>query len=535
MKKLAHILAAATLAVGCAPEQEVDTVAPLAPEGFDLPVSPGGDGLKPAFETETEKRQSKAEQFDVRGQFQDIFGFTSAPSGAVRAIAEFENTDAVLLSWAGDLSPFFADVVEGIVDAAPVYIITPSVGYSNSVRDYLARRGIPTDDVKFFEFENDAFWTRDYGPVPVALADGRPAFIDHRYYPNRRRDDAVPTLMGRFFDVPTFRPQLSTEGGNFMANGEGLCVATEWVVEQNPGLGTSGVLDIKRDYYGCDDTVILERMEGEGTGHVDMFAKFTTRDTVMVGSYDRRQDPVNAAILDRNAERLANTRLADGSFLRVIRIPMPASDYPVYRSYTNSLIVNDTVIVPTYRRDRTYEGQALAAYQQAFPANYKIVTVDSEDVIQLAGAVHCVTMGFNLADVEPGVDQPRPDTPEPQDPEPEDPAQPLSFSSEPQAAIQDGVRTEDVIEAPVTGTLGRVFVDVDIKHTYVGDLRVTLTYQGDEVELMRFEGGSADDVSRTFAVDAFSGLPAGADWTLAVEDYYRGDEGVLSSWTVRFE
>lgn len=152
-------------------------------------------------------------------------------------------------------------------------------------------------DAERSEAKSDAFDTRGshqdiYGftaapagarAVAVDLADGGAGFVDARYYHDRRRDDAVPTLLSRTLDVPVYRPDLMTAGGNF-------------------------------------------------TGHVDMFAKFTAEDTVLVGRYDPAVDPQNADILDWNAERLAGLTLADGRPLRVVRIPMPTGSGDVYRS-----------------------------------------------------------------------------------------------------------------------------------------------------------------------------------------------------------
>ncbi|MCA9543663.1 MAG: agmatine deiminase family protein, partial [Myxococcales bacterium] len=314
------------------------------------------------------------------------------------------------------------------------------------------------------------------------------------------------------------------EGGNFMTNGEGLCVATEWLVEQNYPKSASQVRAIAKAHLGCDELVILERLEGEGTGHVDMYAKFLDRDTVLVGTYDRREDPTNAALLDRNAQQLA--RLG----LDVVRIPMPRPTYPVYRSYTNSLIVNDTVLVPTYRADRSRESEAVAIYRRELPG-HRVVTLDAEDAIQLGGAIHCVTMGFVLEGRGPVI----PRDPEPVRPEPEPEPEVGAYTSAPQSAIRDGYRTRDVIAVDDAGLAGSVTVQVDIRHTYVGDLRVVLSHAGKEVELHRFAGGDADDLQRAYPVEAFTGLPKAGEWVLSVEDHYDGDQGTLAAWGLSFD
>ena len=523
------LVAALFAASACAPDESTSTPIPLAPAGFDIPMS-GHDGIRPAWETEGEKHQTKADGFDVRGNYQEIFGTTNAPSGGGRALAEFEPKDAVVIAWEGDLSPFMSDTVAAVIDAAPIYIVTPDLGYSNAVRQYLRDDGVDTSNIEFFEFQHESFWTRDYGPIPVALRDGSSGFVDPTYYPNRRRDDAIPTLMARHFGVPVYRPQLATEGGNFMTNGEGLCVVTEWLLEENPRTSRSEIERIKRDYYGCSRLVVLERMYGEGTGHVDMYAKFTSRDTVLVGEYDPRIDRQNAAILDRSAERLAALRLADGTPLRVVRIPMPKPTYPVYRSYTNSLIINNTVVVPTYRSDRDHEAAALAAYRRALPPMYKIVTIDSEAPIALGGAVHCTTMGFTFNGASPAVEP----TPDPV-PTPDEPDDVSTYTSTPRAAILDLKRTEDAIGVNATGTVGRVVIDVDIDHTYIGDLYVALEHDGKLAELQRFAGGNTSGLTRSFTVEGFAGLDRGGEWTLVIEDHYHQDEGVLNEWTLSFQ
>jgi len=63
----------------------------------------------------------------------------------------------------------------------------------------------------------------------------------------------------------------------------------------------------------------------------------------------------------------------------------------VVRTYTNSLIVNDRVIVPTYGIPD--DDDALAVYGEVFP-DKTIVPLNAEDIIESGGAWHCVTMEF---------------------------------------------------------------------------------------------------------------------------------------------
>ena len=110
--------------------------------------------------------------------------------------------------------------------------------------------------------------------------------------------------------------------------------------------------ELIKKQFGATDLIYLEPLAGEATGHVDMFATFTAPDTVVIGECSQREDPVNAAILDRNAQRLAGVRTACGP-LNVVRIPvsktntLPFEDDPdayVWHTYTNVVYANQVLL-----------------------------------------------------------------------------------------------------------------------------------------------------------------------------------------------
>ena len=72
---------------------------------------------------------------------------------------------------------------------------------------------------------------------------------------------------------------------------------------------------------------------------------------------------------------------------------------------------------------------------------------------------------------------------------------------------------------------------VDISHTWIGDLRVTLTSpQGTEVVLHDRAGGAADDLVANFPTSSFNGEMAQGTWTLNVSDNAGADTGTLNNW-----
>ncbi len=85
------------------------------------------------------------------------------------------------------------------------------------------------------------------------------------------------------------------------------------------------------------------------------------------------------------------------------------------------------------------------------------------------------------------------------------------------------------------GTIKSVKVTVDITHPYIGDLIVTLRKEANEQVLHSREGGSANDIQKTFTLDSFTGAPVAGDWELIITDGAGRDVGHLNSWTIEAE
>jgi hypothetical protein len=90
----------------------------------------------------------------------------------------------------------------------------------------------------------------------------------------------------------------------------------------------------------------------------------------------------------------------------------------------------------------------------------------------------------------------------------------------------------------VTGVAGNapsaLAVTVDIKHTYIGDLIIDLIApDGSVYNLHNRAGGSADNLAKTFTVNASSEAANGA-WKLRAQDKAARDTGFIDSWKLQF-
>jgi serine protease len=115
--------------------------------------------------------------------------------------------------------------------------------------------------------------------------------------------------------------------------------------------------------------------------------------------------------------------------------------------------------------------------------------------------------------------------------------QPLSYSNNNAVAIPDNSAVGATSEINVlrSGDAGTVTIEVDISHSYIGDLEVTLiSPTGGQVVLHNNSGGSANNINKVYEAD-FSGFESKGNWELKVVDNARQDTGTVNSWTLSFQ
>jgi serine protease len=112
-----------------------------------------------------------------------------------------------------------------------------------------------------------------------------------------------------------------------------------------------------------------------------------------------------------------------------------------------------------------------------------------------------------------------------------------SFENTQIIAIPDNNLSGITSDIKVTrqGDAGIVTVDLNITHTYTGDLNVTLiSPTAQKVVLQDNSGGSSNDIIQSFDAD-FTGVESEGIWQLKVYDDARRDTGTLNSWRINFQ
>ncbi|HAX49931.1 MAG TPA: hypothetical protein DCX92_13195, partial [Bacteroidetes bacterium] len=275
--------------------------------------------------------------------------------------------------------------------------------------------GVPLTNLKFLITSFNSIWCRDYGPWTVYSQNiDTLRIIDWKYNRTARPlDDASPVFIANTMGVPIHQTliapnDLVNTGGNFMADGHGTAFASKLILTENAAGNPYGVSvktesqinGIMSSYMGISRYIKMDILPYDQIHHIDMHMKLLDEETLLVGQYptgvaDGPQIELNLQYV------LNNFQTCFGKPYKVVRIPMPPhnGNYPPtgnYRTYTNSVFVNKTVIVPTY--ELQYDTTALRIYREALPG-YKIVGIDCNAIIPSLGAIHCITK-------EIGVNQP---------------------------------------------------------------------------------------------------------------------------------
>ncbi len=109
----------------------------------------------------------------------------------------------------------------------------------------------------------------------------------------------------------------------------------------------------------------------------------------------------------------------------------------------------------------------------------------------------------------------------------------VTGSATPNAAIQDMKTTSSKITLPDDVTIDKLKLDLDVAHTYRGDLVVKLTSpSGKTATISDRAGGSADNIKGSFDLSQFAGEKTKGEWTLTVEDKAKADTGTLKGWSL---
>ena len=331
-------------------------------------------------EIESLPHEMTPEEMQIRDQIGRDQTPTPPPSARpVRNLAEFERMKGVLVRYPLGIS--VALVAEMSQDAL-VYCVVTAAQQSTAYNAFAAG-GVTMSHVVFFNHATDSYWTRDYGPWFIFDANDDLAIIDTIYNRPRPDDDTVPTDFATFLGIPSYIPDINHTGGNYMCDSDERAISTTLVYEENTDKTVAQINAIMNDYLGITTYHCYPDVNGDYIEHIDCWGKYLGVDKILI-----RQVPVGHSQYDEieaAVDYFESQVSAYGTPYRIYRVSTPGNE-----PYTNSLILNEKVLVPIMGGSHP-DAAALAAYQAAMPG-YEVLGFTGS--WESTDALHCRAIGI---------------------------------------------------------------------------------------------------------------------------------------------
>ncbi|MBT8122940.1 MAG: agmatine deiminase family protein [Gammaproteobacteria bacterium] len=331
-------------------------------------------------------------------------------------IPEFAPQSGIVLTWPharsdwrdllADITPVYIDISRAVTATERLLVICYDNAHRDAVRHTLETAGVTMAGIRFTCVKTNDTWVRDYGPLCSAFRDTP---ILHHFtfdgwdgkYPASLDNEVTGSLhtAGLFGGLELRNHPLVLEGGSIDSDGCGSLLTTARCLTQtgrNPGVDRTEITKRLCDSLGMEQVLWLDHGEiiGDDTdGHIDMLARFCSKDTIAFTGCDRRDDP-HYAPLRAMASQLEILRNTAGQPYRLVPLPLPQPCFDednqrLPASYANFLILNDTVLMPAYNDPAdTIAADTLAA---CFPTR-DIIPIDCRPLIRQGGSLHCATM-----------------------------------------------------------------------------------------------------------------------------------------------
>jgi agmatine/peptidylarginine deiminase len=302
---------------------------------------------------------------------------TLEPPGPVRQPSEFDPMQGVLIRYPLGIS---TAIVAEMAEDVTVYCVVSSSSQTTAYNTF-NNAGVNMSNVEFLIASSDSYWIRDYGPWFIFNGNNEAGITNFTYNRPRPNDNAIPTFCATYFGISVYNMGLTATGGNYMTDGHGISVSTDLIWEENPSLTHAEINTLVNDYLGIETYHVVPDVNGEYIKHVDCWGKYLSPTQILireVPTYHSQYDEIEAAV-----DYFESQPSCYGTNYEVPRVNTPNN-----QPYTNSLILNNKVLVPI--TGSAYDAPALASYESAMPG-YEVLGFTGD--WYSTDALHCRTMG----------------------------------------------------------------------------------------------------------------------------------------------
>ncbi len=301
-------------------------------------------------------------------------------------IPEYDTVAGVVMYWNPGSNDAYdqivASVVNGIQPRATVFMQTNNQVHQDQMINTFTNYGVHVDNIVFIEVFGDRIWIRDHGPFSIYDNDTL-AFVGFNDLAAGHADQDLPQRLAEYWDINYYDfPHVIFDGGNYLVDSHGRLFATDRLYTNNQGVPPETIDTILKTYMAIDTIVTFEALSDDYWGHLDMQVKLLNDTTFVISSVDEWHQDYQ--ILQNNLAILQSLEHPEGKSYQIEQIPKADN----WKTYINSLIVNDAVLVPTYSSPN--DSYALQAYRDLMP-EATVIGIDCNAMIYWEGAIHCIT------------------------------------------------------------------------------------------------------------------------------------------------
>ncbi len=302
---------------------------------------------------------------------------TDPPPAPVRAAAEFEPAEGVLIRYPLGIP---LSLIANLSQHTTVVTIVSSTYYQNQAIASYNNGGVNLDNCEFMIAPTDSYWTRDYSPFFIFDGNNEMAVVDFSYNRPRPSDDNIPSMFASHNQMSLYGMNIVHVGGNYMTDGMGVSVSSHIVYSENNNYSHTQVDNFMRNFMGIDTHIVVQDPNNTYIDHIDCWGKFLAPDKILIRSVPASHSQYDS--IENIVDYFGSLTSSYGTPYKIYRVYTPNN-----QPYTNSLILNDKVYVPTV--NSTHDAAAIAAYQAAMPG-YEIIGIYSNGWMS-TDALHCRT------------------------------------------------------------------------------------------------------------------------------------------------
>ena len=330
--------------------------------------------------------------------------------------AEWHELQMVQLTWPHEKTDWnymleevvacYIDLARAISERIQLLIVAPGV---EEVRTLLAKNGVNIRNIRFFECESNDTWARDHGFITL-LGDTVPHYVDFCFNGWGRKFEASldNAINGKLYDAGIVKGEYEDctefvlEGGSIESDGKGTILTTSQCLlapHRNQPMNKEDVEKCLLKMLHAKRVLWLDygNLIGDDTdGHVDTVARLAPDNTIVYMQCTDKDDE-QYADLQAMEKQISELRTTEGQPYRMLALPSPTAIYDedgerLPATYANFLVMNNTVLYPTYAQPEN-DSKAADVLKQAFPG-CEIVGIDCRALIKQHGSLHCVTMQY---------------------------------------------------------------------------------------------------------------------------------------------